>query len=211
MHHFGITADQIEYPGPQHECCDNCVNSCTCGSSDCRSYCQFPGINAVEKEAMDMSETRKVTTQNKCLLEKHLIKYHKTLLMSIIAKVANGQLSSIVHPKMLIGFGEVQIKQVLDNCRSIMNIADVYRFVEIIDDSDDELDDLIMNEWATLVEDDELLNMVVENISLSHEYENETDIHELSSGDSTLQGSVPTSAIQALANLSITEGDEGII
>jgi len=190
-----------------------------------------------------MSETRKVTTQNKCLLEKHLIKYHKTLLMSIIAKVANGQLSSIVHPKMLIGFGEVQIKQVLDNCQSIMNIADVYRFVEIwhsnhanyiyqlickvfledhdvatfpnvsleLDDSDDELDDLIMNEWATLVEDDELLNMVVENISLSHEYENETDIHELSSGDSTLQGSVPTSAIQALANLSITEGDEGII
>lgn len=115
----------------------------------------------------------------------------------------------LIPPQIVIGFGKIQINQVLENCGSIFSVDDVYKFVEIwhrnhahsiylilchvfdgsedtfitgacnfsstFDDDDDDNDDEedITDEWACFLNDDDLLNMALENLSISHLNDND--------------------------------------
>ena len=98
----------------------------------------------------------------------------------------------------MLGFSQHQISQVLDNLHRIFSTADVYNLVEIWDrrhaqkillivsnvfqdinvNSDSlvavndtnnyEFDDELLDEWHEFLQDDELYEMIVDNMSLSY-------------------------------------------
>ena len=101
-----------------------------------------------------------------------------------------------ISPDMLIGFGHVQINQVLESCDCMLTMEDVYKYVEIwhhnhavciyniIENacegtpalstllpsklhSDDDYEERIGSEWINFLEDDDLIIMAIENMSLS--------------------------------------------
>lgn len=229
MRYFGISLNNTEIPEPVHACCDKCAEKCSCGASNCKSYCEYP--YQLEDTQYSSVNVREVTDDSKKNLEIELIKYHKSILMNMMKKEVGGRMHSIVHLELLIGFGETQIKQILDNCSRLFSPSDICHFVEIwnshhavaihniiatvfgdveaIDhdnsqefDSDDEYEERIMSEWAAMAEDDDLFHMAMENIS---EVNNSQD---LSVDNLTMSVRMPV--LQALTNLSLTEGNENI-
>ena len=209
MSHFGISLSNVQSPQPAHLCCDNCALQCTCGMTHCKSYSIYPGIpeDPSQVNVPISHATRTVDSAHYQKLKDELVKYRKKLLMNAMGKVAMGQMHLHIPPQMVIGFGQAQINQVLENCGSIFSVDDVYKFVEIWhcnhahsihlilchvfdnsdintcitdvcsltstfgdDDDDDNNDDEehIPDEWACFLEDDDLLNMALENLSISH-------------------------------------------
>lgn len=69
------------------------------------------------------------------LLREHvkrcLIKYHKSLLVDFVGRTANTNLKTLTNIQFMLGFGDLQISQVLDNLEHIFEMSDVYRTVEI--------------------------------------------------------------------------------
>ena len=122
----------VTYPQPMHLCCDNCAITCKCGSSDCGHFTRFPG--SVPKNASGVSKRTRLGTQDqKNSLFKCLNNYHKSLVINLKKKSTNEQVKTLTDPQFLLGFSEVQIAQVLDNCENIFTLQDVLDKVEIWD------------------------------------------------------------------------------
>ena len=132
---------------------------------------------ATYKDIQPKLKEREVSQQQMKVVRENLIKYHKSIVM--------------------LGFSQHQITQVLDNVHRIFSIADVYKFVEIWDkrhaqkmllilnnvfaDINDhcdseiavnnadnfEFDDDLLDEWHEFLQDDELYDMILDNLSLS--------------------------------------------
>ena len=62
-----------------------------------------------------------------------LTNYHKSLVINLKKKSTNEQVKTLTDPQFLLGFSEVQIAQVLDNCENIFTLRDVLDKVEIWD------------------------------------------------------------------------------
>lgn len=142
-------------------------------------------------------------------------------MTNLTKRDASDKLKYFTHPKFLLGFSELQIQQVLDDCPNLFSIADICHFVEIWDFqhalkihdilqemfgdledsstcSDDELSDdeeeFFGSDWNDLA--DEMANMVLESLSFSQfEDSLEESVEEA-------QFDVPFSALNALMNLS---------
>jgi ATP-dependent DNA helicase RecQ len=215
LSHFGISLGNVQSPQPAHLCCDNCALNCMCGMTQCKSYSIYPGILAnpsqLNVELPISNVIREVTSTHYQKLKEELVKFQKKLLMDVIGKVSMGQMHLHIPPQMVIGFGQVQMNQVLEHCGSIFSVDDVYKFVEIwhhnhahsiylmlcnvfdnnedtcitgacnlliptFDDDDDNVDEEDINdEWACFLDDSDLLNMALENLSISHLNDNDSN------------------------------------
>lgn len=201
MEHFGFGLWDVDAPKNLHLCCDNCAIRCACGENECKSYSVYPGIinpDLPGKVPYDPNTSRDLNTEQRIGIKNGLVKYQKKLLINTAKKVANTQMHLHVPAEMLIGFGSVQIDQVLEKCDYIFTIEDVYKLVEIwhhdhassiyniicqvcgdtpdvthdslscdLNSEDEDYEELINNEWAKLLEDDDLLTMAIENMSIS--------------------------------------------
>jgi len=198
-----------------HLCCDNCSQSCTCGSPDCDKDSIAPSVFHC-KEMLPGKE-RVVTKQQKDNIKESLTVYHKSLVIELVGEHAHGDIKSLTTLPLLIGFSDMQISQVQDNCTKLFTVDDIYNCVEIWDkkhaikiqdvlnevfddvltavdkpietdneDADeDELHDLPLYEWNTIIEDDDFLDLILENL----------DVTELRSVDESSDMSIDTSHI----------------
>lgn len=77
-----------------------------------------------------MQEKRySTTTEGAC--KRCLIKYHKSLLVDFVGMAANANLKTLTNIQFMLGFGYLQISQVLDKVERIFEMSHVYRAVEI--------------------------------------------------------------------------------
>ena len=133
MHKFFDNSLYIDYPEPIHLCCDNCALHCNCESADCGKLTTFPGIIEHENELLSVAKTRMVTPEQKSCIREYLLCYHKSLITNLINKSANGQLKTLTDTSLLLGFSEVQVEQVVDNCGKLFTLQDLLDNVEIWD------------------------------------------------------------------------------
>ena len=120
----------------------------------------------------------------------------KELVLKLLNTTAKGEVKTLTNLHFMLGFSEHQISQVLENVASIFTLSDIYKSVEVWDerhaqkilsvissvfedvscdknwngthfDSNYEFDDEFMDEWDEILQDNELFDMIVENISLS--------------------------------------------
>ena len=87
----------------------------------------YPEMHLVSLSALDL-ELRIKRSLFKCLTN-----YHKSLVINLKKKSTNEQVKTLTDPPFLLGFSEVQIAQVLDNCENIFTLLDVLDKVEIWD------------------------------------------------------------------------------
>lgn len=191
LNHFEQVSN---YPDEMHNCCDNCAALCECGMPHITKY---PATGTSRDGTQGhIKKERKVTQQQKELIKEDLIKYHKSIVMQLVGATANGNVKTLTNLQFMLGFSWHQISQVLDNLTKIFTIADIYSFVEIWDKKhaerilstlsnvfDDintniglpvsehndnyEFDDELLEEWNEILQDDELYEMILDNLSLS--------------------------------------------
>ena len=193
---------------------------CQCGNADCKEFTTFPG-NSKTKPSVPV-RTRVVSQEQRQQLLQNLSEYHKTLIKTLMLKSRNHQIKSLSHPQFLLGFSEVQVSQVCKNCAEIFTLQDILSKVEIwdmkhahkileilnevfedvsaMDDAciNDMLNEseecFMMEEWEDIAQDDLLLELALENLSISHLDNSESDIDESSNVD------VPASVMDLLEN-----------
>ena len=133
MHKFFDSSLSIDYPQLIHLCCYICALHCKCESIDCGKLTRFPGIIAHENDLLKDANTRLVNPEQKSCICEYLICYHKSLITSLVKKSANGQLKTLADTSLLLGFSEVQVEQVVDNCGKLCTLQDILDNVEIWD------------------------------------------------------------------------------
>lgn len=154
--------------------------------------------------------------------------YHQLALKDLIQKSGLIGLSTS-SIKFLLGFSELQISQVFENCDKLFSLDDVVKYVEIWDirhahkimdiinrtfgdgyniqldetceESDDSDDDYldIPEEWNLLLNDDDLLDLEVDNLSTSL-----FDISIDNPDNSTDTVSIPNAAVCAIEQMTIS-------
>ena len=127
LEHFN---NDCERPLLKHLCCDNCANNCDCGLPECKTSLQYP-LSVDAKSSSSSSRTRDIQPLQREHVKKCLIKYHKSLLVDFVGMAANANLKTLTDIQFMLGFGDLQISQVLHNLEHIIEMSDVYRTVEI--------------------------------------------------------------------------------
>ena len=175
-----------------HLCCDYCAGKCECGSPDCGTLTAYPS-RVMTKEPGSQSRLRDITNQQREAVHKELTIYYKMLISNLVSTAAKTELKTLTNISLLLGFSELQIQQVLDNLDKLFSLSDICKFVEIWDQMhankilyilknifkdiedhpDTEGDDfgmddtMLIDDWETLLDDNELFVMAVENLSVS--------------------------------------------
>lgn len=202
-----------------------------CRDSECGNLTKFPSTEEQET-ATAICTRRVVSNEQQNMILSSLVSYHKLLLKELIQKAGHINLTTS-NIKFLLGFSELQIDQVLKNCDKLFSIDDVVNYVEMWDikhahkimniiaqafgdisnvqlgdipedsaDSDDDYLD-IHGEWDNLLDDNDLLDLAVDNLSASLL---DTSINY--SHDNSMDTDIPTVVICALDHLTISSVDD---
>lgn len=83
------------------------------------------------KSSTSSGRTRDIQPLQREHVKSCLIKYHKSLLVDFVGVAAKANLRTLTNIQFMLGFGDLQISQVLDNLEHIFEMSDVYRTVEI--------------------------------------------------------------------------------
>ena len=191
LKHFYSTTWQHEVP---HFCCDNCAAECECGLPDCGELTAFPVSQITETASL---QKRNVHPEQRKAVESHLIKYYKSILVKLLNTTAHGNVKTLTSLQFMLGFSKHQITQVLDNLDMIFTLSEVYKFVEIwdvrhaqeilsvisevfkdvnsdsrpsdptLEENEYDFDEELLDEWNEILQDDDLFDMIVDNLSLS--------------------------------------------
>lgn len=223
--HFGEDAAPH---GKLHLCCDHCASKCKCGLSDCGKLTVYPANAMKEEETCGKLRSRDITGQKKEIVNKNLIAYHKMLVKKLASTTAKTDLKSLTGIPLLIGFSEIQIQQVLENLENIFSLADICKFVEIWDmvhahkilyiisdvfqdiqdvpnkDGDEfQMDDeWLIEDWDSILNDDELFHMAVENTSMS-EMEDSMSKPDGNISNASMATEVPVSVLETLERMDL--------
>ena len=91
----------------------------------------FNILSVDAKSSSSSSRKRDIQPLQREHVKKYLIKYHKSLLVEFVGMAANANLKTLTNIQFMLGFGDLQISQVLHNLEHIFEMSDVYRTVEI--------------------------------------------------------------------------------
>lgn len=112
--HFELPSE-VEKPVPAHLCCDICAQDCCCGNSSCGELVTFP-VNLDQVDlANSSSKAREICDEQVEAVYTSLKTYHKSLVKEIMRKYQHPSLK-LSDVKFLLGFSELQIDQILQNC-----------------------------------------------------------------------------------------------
>ena len=206
---------------PAHLCCDNCSVTCECGTYECKPLV-YPVCTA--NLHLNSQRKRSATEEQKKTLGNKLAAYHKKLCTNLLQRDASGKMKFFTNPKFLLGFSDLQIRQVVEHSNELFSVSDICSVVEIWDvehafeihavmqevfgdmldielssedQFSDEESDFLGNDWSDLVVDNELTNMVVDNLSFSQLEESGDE-----SADEQVDTGVPFAALKAVLTLS---------
>jgi hypothetical protein len=173
--------------------CDYCASKCECGSSDCGTLTTYPS-KVLRKEPESKLRSRGITNEQREAVHEKLTIYHKMLISNLVSTSAKTELKTLTDISLVLGFSELQIQQVLGNLHYLFSLLDICKFVEIWDmmhahkilsiikeifehvqdntcdvaNDEYEIDDTgLLEDWETIIEDDELFAMAVGNLSVS--------------------------------------------
>ena len=176
------------------------------------TLCQICCIPYEAKPTISLAHSKAV--------EGNLIKYHKSLVMKLINTAANGNVKTLTNFQFMVS-------QVLDNLERIFALCDIFEVVEIWDrrhaqqilsaineifkdigdavqqsylsaeDGDNQYD---FDEWNELLQDDELFDMIMENLSLSQLQLSLVD-EEINGSSDLLEEGVPTAVLQTIESM----------
>jgi ATP-dependent DNA helicase RecQ len=176
-----------------HLCCDYCASHCKCGSFDCGTLTTYPS-KVLRKEPESKLRSRGITNEQMEAVHEKLTTYHKMLISNLVSTSAKTELKTLTGISLVLGFSELQIQHVLENLHNLFSLLDICKFVEIWDmthahkilsiikeifkdvqdntcnvaNAEYEIDDTgLLEDWETIIEDDELFAMAVENLSVS--------------------------------------------
>jgi len=121
---FGETPKDVV---PQHNCCDNCVLNCSCGSDDCQDAFIVEMSAEVELLGPSNIKTRPVSSQNKHYIKNALKHFRKGEISEQMNKLEH----LVCCPNVLLELGDFFIAQVLENCHIIFDVQDGFRYVEV--------------------------------------------------------------------------------
>ena len=154
--------------------------------------------------------------------------YHKKIVTDLLNTTAKTDLRTLTGIPLLLGFSDIQIQQVVDNIEHIFTISDICCFVEIWDmthahkilciirdvfqdvpDQDYTEDNKLMDDtwviedWEYVLEDDELLDMAVANISLS-QFDESSSEHDGNLSNDFLNTSIPDAVLKTLDEMDLS-------
>ena len=209
---------------PKH--CDNCAKNCYCNCNVSRKLTMFPGCaNQTGQNPPSTDRTRIISMQQKKAVFSKLSSYYRYLVHELISKSPGGQLPTLTNLQFMLGFSNQQIYQVLENCSKIFTLEDVISNVEIwhkqhalkimasissifvdcgteitmsenIEDEEEE-SDTWLGDRDRLMDDKELFQLAVENITMSSLDDSEND----SLDNSVDTRNIPLAVVSALENL----------
>ena len=172
---------------PQHLCCDICASKCKCELTECKRATTYPKKEAAKSFVPNRS--REVSQSDIEQVHNMLKIYHKSLVTKLLSTIPHGNLNTQTDVSFLLGFSNVQIKQVLGNLKYLFTMADVCNVIEIWDskhskkilhilsdifgdvdvdissfERDENLvdEDLLQEDWEVFLQDDDLLSMAAE-------------------------------------------------
>jgi superfamily II DNA helicase RecQ len=117
---------------PSHLCCDICAGKCDCGLPNCQQFAFYP-VGVTKSQCYVPQKCRQVSKQQKELVHKKLIIYHKHLTTKLLHTSGNENMKILTDIYFIIGFSEIQIQQVLDSLQHLFDLDDVCNFIEIWD------------------------------------------------------------------------------
>ena len=195
---------------------DNCATTCECGETHCAKYAAFP-MKQNPQSVLHTANGRKVSAEQKKTVEGNLIKYHKSLVMKLVNTLTNLQ--------FMVAFSKLQISQVLDNLERIFEVVEIWdrrhaqQILSVIneifkdigdavqqsylsaEDGDNQYDfDEFLDECNELLQDDELFDMIMENLSLSQLQLSLVD-EEINGSSDLLEDGVPTAVLQTIESM----------
>ena len=228
MRHFDSALEQPEKP---HLCCDNCAATCKCGMADCGTHAKYPGIQSEEKTVHPVREREvsqlnmKKVEENLTKYHKSLVRKLvnttangdiKTLTnMQFMLGFTDHQISQVMENlawlftlSAVYKVVEIWDKRHVLEILSIIN--NVFRDVNegnqsclLPDGNDDDnvFDDELLDEWNEILQDDELFELIVDNLSLSQLQSSLFEEGHVS--DESLEAGVPSAAIETLEAMNL--------
>ena len=165
-----------------HECCDLCASSCTCNEDDCVKNTKLLVEEVVESN--DNEPVRDVTSEQREALKVSLEAYMKNLMTVNTS-------GHIVSTTILQEFTNFHVGQVLNSCEKLRTLESVHSLVEVwrrdhsrailkainevfadvpsteleLNDIEEDCEefDIMDQEWASLLEDSELRDLLCES------------------------------------------------
>jgi len=214
LKHFNVSIQEHEVP---HLCCDNCALKCKCGLPDCKTVAVFPMKEAGSSEPASVKRSIVNADQRKAV-DGRLTLYCKSILLKLLNT---------------IGFSRHQIGQVLDNLATIFTLSDTFRCVEIWDkrhaleilsvvsdvfkdvnsdipvsdsteeDKEYDFDEELLDEWNEFIQDDDLFDMIVDNLSLS---QLDNTLPELEAEcDNSQEAEIPTAVLATVEAMNLDD------
>ncbi|XP_029182628.2 uncharacterized protein LOC114950654 [Acropora millepora] len=224
----------LQRPEKDHLCCDNCAAGCKCGMEDCGTYAKYPShqcevtlLNPAREREIPPQKLVMVE-QNLTKYHKSLVRQlvnttaHgniKTLTnIQFMLGFSDHQISQVVENLGLLfslsdiyNYVEIWDKQHALKILSI--IGDEFGDVNeenqscylLSDDNDDNIfDDELLDEQNEILQDEELFDMIVDNLSLSQLQSSLFD--EVHASDGSFEVVVPSAALETIETINF--GDE---
>lgn len=194
LKHFECTTWQHEVP---HLCCDNCAADCKCGLPDCGTFASYPGAQkkenngaSIEKRQVDAEQRKTVEGLLIQYYKTILIKLLNTTAHGNVRTLTNlqfmlgfskHQITQVLdNLHVIFSLSDVyRFVEIWDMChaREIMKVIsnvfnDVGTRMQLFDPSpseenDYDFDDELLDEWNEFLQDDDLFDMILDNLSLS--------------------------------------------
>ena len=183
-----------------------------------------------EPDNQSNSRLRGITSEQMAAVHEELMTYHKLLISNLVSTAAKTDIKTLTGITLLLGFSELQIQQVLDNLHKLFSPSDICKFVEVwdmkhcnkilsiiknifkdIEDHPDTngnsstemdgMDDIVLiDDWENLLDDSELFDMAIENISVSLLEESFTEQNAYLSSAS-LNTSLPAEVLETIKRI----------
>ena len=199
---------------------------------DCGTYTEYPS-HQCEVTSLNPVREREIPQWKQVMVEQNLTKYHKSLVRQLVSTTAYGDIKTLTNIQFMLGFSDHQISQVVENLGVLFSLSDIYNYVEIWDkrhalkilsiisdtfgdvnkenqsccllsnDDDNIFDDELLDEQNEILQDDELFDMVVDNLSLPQLQSSLLD--EVHVSDGSFEAGVPSTAVETIETMNFDD------
>ena len=229
LKHFDSVAVQ---PETAHLCCDNCATECECGSQDCGEFAAYPLYQREATISHTVREVppdkKKIVEENLIKYHKSLVlKLVNTTAHGDVKTLTNlqfmlgfseHQITQVVdNLGMIFSLSDVyEFVEIWDRRHALhilSVVSDVFQDVNddnqshtctvSPEDNDYVFDDELMDEWNEVLQDDDLFDMIVNNLSLS-QLDNSL-LEEEHVSDDSVEDEVPTALLGTVEAMNLID------
>lgn len=125
---FDVDVSKLPANDHPHQCCDVCQEQCKCDGETCN----FVFFNSECSELVETeTKHRTVTEEQMAMLSSKLDYLKRALNQQYLQSAKKSSAPMFTPPKLFCGFGDNQVKQIMQHCSSIFLLSDVFKYVDI--------------------------------------------------------------------------------